>query len=145
MRTTLALAAAVALPACGADMMNNALIHEHVDDLVAHDRPHATPADRWLLTAGALVPGLGSYRLDHRVYGSLRPSAIVFDWILGGLVPAALLATSFAVDGAHTSSTLRWTALAAYGVTRIAVVSVGTMHITEYDGYLAQRLATETR
>jgi hypothetical protein len=128
---------------CGADLLNNAAIHAHVDDQLQHDPVDARPADRFTLTAGALVPIYGSYELDHRVYGSVRPSAIVLDWILGGIVPAAMVATSFAVGDEPTRSWLRWSALGLYGATRVGVMIVGNLHINEYDDYLArQRAAT---
>ncbi|MEO8843137.1 MAG: hypothetical protein ABI591_19560, partial [Kofleriaceae bacterium] len=140
-----ALSLAAALAGCGADVLNNAAIHAHVDELVAHDRANAVPADRWALTAAALVPILGSYELDTRVYGSVRPSAIVIDWILGGLLPAATTIASFAVDDAHTRSVLRWSALGLYGTTRIGVIVVGNLHIDEYDHTLAHQLETGPR
>jgi hypothetical protein len=129
---------AVVLGACGADLLNNSAIHAHVDDQLAHRR--ASPiGDRLLLSAGALVPILGSCELDHRVFGSVRPSAIVFDWILGGVAPAALLVASFATGDASARSALRWTALGLYGGTRIGVLVIGNLHISEYDDYLARR------
>jgi len=132
----------LACAGCGADLLNNQAIHAHVDDLLQHDPADARPADRLTLSAGALVPIYGSYELDHRVFGSVRPSAIIFDWILGGLVPAVLAATSFAVDDTHTRSWLRWGALGLYGATRLGVLIVGNLHINEYDDYLAKQQAS---
>jgi hypothetical protein len=136
---TLFLVALVAGIGCGGDLLNNQLIHTHVDDVLAHDPAEARPADLWALNAGVLVPIYGSYELDHRVFGSVRPSAIVFDWVLGGFAPAGLAAASFAVDDAHTQAGLRWGALALYGATRLAVLVVGNLHIDEYDSYLVHR------
>jgi len=130
---------ALACVGCGADMMNNEALHAHVDDVVRTERA-PEHADRFLLNAGVLVPVLGSYRLDHQVYGDVRPSAIVFDWILGGLVPAALVATSFGVSGATARRALRWTALGLYASTRVGIFVIGNLHITEYDDYLDSRL-----
>ncbi|MEO6776351.1 MAG: hypothetical protein ABI467_25640 [Kofleriaceae bacterium] len=140
-----AVSVAAALAGCGADVLNNAAIHAHVAELVAHDRAHAVPANRWALTAGALVPIFGSYELDTRVYGGLRPSAIVIDWILGGLLPAAGAIASFAVDDAHTRTLLRWSALGLYGTTRIGVIVVGNLHVDEYDDTLTRELAVGPR
>jgi hypothetical protein len=70
------------------------------------------------------------------VFGSVRPSAIVFDWILGGLAPVAALVASFAVGDAGARSALRWTALGLYGGTRVGVLVIGNLHISEYDNYL---------
>jgi hypothetical protein len=140
-----AVVLALVAAGCGADLLNNQGIHDHVDDLVAHDRTDAVPANRWLLDAGALVPFLGSYELDHRVYGSVRPSAIVVDWILGGIVPAGAAVASFVFDDALTRRRLRWGALGLYGATRIGIEIVGNLHIDEYNDYLAERLATSPR
>lgn len=137
--------ATAVLAGCGADVLNNAAIHAHVDDLVAHDRARAVPANRWVLTAGALVPIFGSYELDKRVYGDVRPSAIVIDWILGGLAPAIGVIASFAVGDPHTGTLLRWSALGLYGGTRIGVIVVGNLHIDEYDDSLAHQLASGPR
>ncbi len=120
--------------------MNNAEIHAHVDDVVVRDRAHAVAADRFALSAGALVPIFGTYRLDHRVFGSVRPSAIAFDWVLGGIAPVACLVASFATSG-DARTALRWTALGLYGGTRIGVLVIGNLHVSEYDSYLARRLA----
>ena len=135
---------ALALAGCG-DLMNNTAIHAHVDDVLARDPAAATPAPRARLAAGALVPVLGSYELDHAVFGGVRPSAIVFDWILGGLVPAALVGGSFAVSGAGARDAMRWTALGLYATTRVAIEIVGNLHVTEYDDYLDQRTHASAR
>ena len=116
--------------------------HAHVDDLLQHDPANARAANRWELSAGVLVPIYGSYELEHRVYGSVRPTAIVLDWILGGLVPAGLATASFVVHEDSTCSWLRWAALGFYGVTRLGVLIVGNLHISEYDNYLTQQRAS---
>jgi hypothetical protein len=138
-RSTCVVAAFV-VAGCGADLANNAAIHAHVNELVMRDREHAVAADRLALSAGALVPIYGTYRLDKRVFGSVRPSAIVFDWVLGGLAPVACLAASFATSG-DTRTALRWTALGLYAGTRVGVLVIGNLHVSEYDGYLERRLA----
>jgi hypothetical protein len=127
---------------CGADLLNNQGIHDHVAELVAHDPAAARPADRLALTVGALVPIYGSYKLDHQVYGDVRPSAYVFDWVLGGLAPAALATASVLVGSPHTQRWLRWTAVGLYGTTRIAVMVVGNLHINTYDADIDQHTAS---
>lgn len=131
----------IALAACGADLLNNAGIHAHVDDQLQNDPQAARPVDRLATNLELLVPVLGTYELDHAVYGSARPSGIVFDWLLGGLAPLALAGASFAVDGARTRSLLRWTALGLYASTRIGVLVIGNLHVSEYNDYLASRTA----
>lgn len=70
----------------------------------------------------------------------MRPSGIVVDWVLGGIVPIGAVVASFAVDGASTRSWLRWSALGLYGASRVGMEVVGNLHIDEYDEYLEQRL-----
>ncbi len=122
--------------------MNDAAIHAHVDAQLAGDPASARPIDdRVALAAGALVPIYGSYRLDHRVFGGVRPSAIVFDWVLGAIVPLGLVAASFAAD-ASTANVLRWTCtLGLYGATRVGHRRrpERCVILDEYDRYLEQK------
>ena len=124
----------VALCGCGGDLLNNAGIHAYVDET-----PTAQPISRAATSFELLVPIWGSYMLDRHVYGSVRPSGVVFDWILGGLVPAVLTGSSFAVHDADTRSLLRWSALGLYAGTRVGVEVIGNLHVSEYNGYLSRR------
>jgi hypothetical protein len=134
----LAVAVAVtALAGCGADMMNNAALHAHVDELVQHEPPD--PLDHVTTSLALLVPVVGTYRLDRAAFGSVRPSGVAFDWVLGGLAPLALVGASFAVADGRTRQALRWSALGLYVATRIGVLVIGNMHVSEFDDYLAAR------
>ncbi len=126
--------ALLALCGCGADLLNNAAIHAHIDET-----PDAQPISRATTSFELLVPIWGSYMMERRAYGNVRPSGIVFDWILGGLVPAVLVGTSFAVHDAGTRSTLRWSALGLYAGTRVGVEIIGNLHVGEFNDYLAER------
>ncbi|MEP6859826.1 MAG: hypothetical protein ABJE66_04350 [Deltaproteobacteria bacterium] len=148
----LILAAVLASPSLArADLANNEAIHEHVDavvagvDVTALDpaRTRALLADRLTLSLGALVPIYGSYKLDHKVFGDVRPAAVVFDWILGGFVPVGLGVTALAGGNALSSETrsiLAWTAVGLYASTRIGVFVIGNLHISEYNRVLRLRL-----
>lgn len=133
----------------GADLANNEAIHAHVDDVVAHLEHGASAkhdpslwAERLALNLGVLVPVYGSIRLDRKVFGSIRPAAVVFDWTLGGLAPAALGITALADTSLSemTRRDLAWAALALYLTTRVGVLIVGNMHISEYNHYMKLRL-----
>jgi hypothetical protein len=137
---SLFVALAAVASGCGADVLNDAALHAHVDDQLARDPADAVPAAPLGYAITALVPGVGSYRIDHRVFGRLRPSAIALDWILGGLVPACLVAASFFAGGSSAAA-MRWTALGVYAATRVGVIVIGTLHIDEYDRYLAHQRA----
>ena len=149
------LVAAHATPAA-ADITNNALIKAHVDALFAGiDPARVTPAQREALFAkrlplslGALVPVLGSYLVDRKVYGGIRPAAVIFDWIIGGLVPAVLGVVALASDGAlstRTRTILGVTALGIYGATRIGVLITANLHISDYNRFVRARLAGQAR
>ncbi len=145
------LAAMATSRSARADLANNELIHEHVDAVTRNvDRASLDPvatralmADRLTLSLGVLAPGYGSYVLDRKVFGSLRPAAVVCDWILGGFVPAGLGVAALAGGGALSPSTrsiLGFTALGLYGATRIGVLVVGNLHISEYNHEVELRL-----
>jgi hypothetical protein len=138
--------------AAHADMMNNEALHAHADEIAATAPSdpaarEALYADHVTLSLGALVPVLGTYRLDHQVFGSVRPSAIEFDWILGGAVPLGLGIAAFATSG-RTRAALAWSALGLYASTRVAILVIGNLHVGEYNRYLHVKLAVsaaETR
>lgn len=134
-----------------ADLANNEAIHDHVDRVVLRlevdkldpDQRHDLLADRLTLSLSALVPIYGSYCLDHKVFGDVRPAAVVFDWILGGIVPTGLGATALLSGDALSSRTrtiLGWSAVGLYVSTRIGVLIIGNLHISEYNRYLRLRL-----
>jgi hypothetical protein len=135
-----------------ADILNNELLHAHVDEVAAAAPTDAAAradlfADRTTLSLGALVPVLGTYRLDHQVFGSVRPSAVAFDWILGGAVPVGLGVVALLASG-RTRSICAWSAVGLYASTRIAILTIGNLHVSEYNAYLHVKLAvsaTETR
>lgn len=134
-----------------ADFANNETIHAHVDTVVARldgakldpDWRKSLLADRLTLSLGALIPIYGSYELDEKVFGGVRPAAVVFDWILGGIVPAGLGVTALATGDSLSSRTrtiLAWSAIGLYASTRLGVLIIGNFHVTEYNRYLQLRL-----
>jgi len=130
--------ASLVLAACGGDLLNHAALHAHVDEVVAT----AQPLDHVTTSLELMVPVLGSARLDRAAFGSIRPSGVVFDWVLGGVAPLALVGASFAISDARTRQAMRWAALGLYLATRIGVLVIGNLHVSEYDEYLAGRQAT---
>ncbi|MGE0871511.1 MAG: hypothetical protein AB7P03_23330 [Kofleriaceae bacterium] len=147
---TLVVAIAIALTGAEAqaDLANHELLHKHLDDEFATlDLASLTPeqreelyAPRLSLTLGLLVPVYGTYRLDNRVFGSMRPAGVIFDWIAGGLVPAALGVTALATDG-RTRSICGWTALGLYTATRIGTLVFGSLHLRAYNQEVKLRLS----
>jgi hypothetical protein len=122
-------------------------------DLLSHDRLRAHVArlditnttrdeldtSRLAFMVTALVPGYGTYRLEKRVFGEVRPAGIIGDWGVGGAVPAGLLVWSYYADDTDTRRALRWTALGLYAGTRVAIFVIGNLHISEYRRALAVR------
>ena len=138
MRRAIVLGAVLASRVASADLLNNEGIHAHVDaQLAAGVTPEL--ADHLTFSLEALVPILGSYELDQRVYGSTRPSGVIFDWILGGIVPLALGIGALATHG-QTRRVLGWTALGLYVSTRIAVLTIGNLHVSEYNSRIELRV-----
>ena len=115
--------------------LSGSLASAPVDDSARH----SLLASRLTLSIASLVPVLGSYLLDTKVYGEIRPAAILFDWILGGLIPASLAVAALALNG-ETRAVLGWTALGIYGATRVGVIVVGNLHIGEYNRLVQLRL-----
>lgn len=135
MKAPLALALLAASPA-RADLLNDAALHAHVDAEVA--RGEVAEVGHLGLSLGALVPVLGSYRIDQAMFGELRPTAVVIDWILGGLLPLGLAIAALSVEDRRAM--FGWTAVGLYAATRIGVLVVGNLHVTEYNRYLHVRL-----
>ncbi len=134
-----------------ADLANNEGIREHVDAILIGVEPNrldparvrALLANRLTLNLAVIVPIYGSYKLEHKVFGSMRPAGIVVDWILGGLVPVGLAATALAGSSAlsdRTRAILGWTALGLYTATRIGILVVANHHISEYNRLVRLRL-----
>jgi hypothetical protein len=106
-----------------------------LDALAVRDALHA---DRLTLSLGALVPIYGTLRIDRRVFGGVRPSAVVFDWIIGGLAPATLGVIAL-VDRDHRDA-LAWTALGLYAGTRIGILVIGNLHVSAFNRAVDVRL-----
>ena len=78
-----------------ADFANSEAIHDHIDTVLGRldlakldtDQRRSLRADRLSLSLGILIPIYGSYALEKKMFGGLRPTAVVFDWILGAIVP----------------------------------------------------------
>ncbi len=123
-----------------ADVLGHDRLRAHVDDMFAHldvatldaQQRDDLYASRTAITAGLFVPMFGSYRLEHQMFGELRPSAIVFDWVLGGLVPIGLGVTALVTSG-RTRKITAYTALGLYAATRIGIIVIGNLHVSEYN------------
>ena len=88
-----------------------------------------------------LVPVWGSTVMEHAVFGELKMPAVVFDWILGGLIPAALLTTAAVADlEPGTRDALNYTAIGLYGGTRIGILYIANDHISVHNEHLDARL-----
>jgi hypothetical protein len=133
-----------------ADVAGDEDIDAHADAVAKHvsrsldaASKKALLADRAALSFATLVPIFGTYELDTTVFGEVRPAAVLFDWLLGGLVPAALAVTALAGDGVLSPDSragLAWTALGLYASTRIGILIIGNTHITEYNRRLSLKL-----
>jgi hypothetical protein len=151
MRAVAVLVVVLASRDARADFANNELLHAHADAVIAASDPGSlAPArraalhvDRLTMSLGALVPVFGTSRLDGAVFGGVRPSAIVFDWVLGGAVPVGLAALALADTGLSSSARddLAWTALGLYAVTRVGILVIGNLHVSEWNRYIDVKLA----
>ena len=144
MRIAIGVAVLGVARVAAADFANNEALHAHVEVLAAAAPTdpvarQALVAHRASLSLGALVPILGTYRLDHRCYGEVRPAAYAFDWVVGGLAPAGLGIAALAESG-HTRAVLAWTAVGLYASTRIGILVIANLHVSEYNRYLRLRL-----
>jgi hypothetical protein len=116
-----------------ADLLSHDRLRAHVARLdIAHTTRDELDTSRVAFVVSALVPGFGTYRLEKRVFGEVRPAGIIGDWGAGGLVPAGLLVWSYYADDSDTRSALRWTALGLYAGTRVAILVIGNLHISAY-------------
>ena len=100
-------------------------------------------ADQVRLNINMLVPIYGSYVLDNKLYGNIRPPAIIFDWALGGIIPLGLVCTSLIWKNRFSKRTvniLQLTALGLYLATRIGVLITINEHIHQYNKYMEIRL-----
>jgi len=137
--------------AARADLANHELVRTHVAamfagvDVAALDEGQRERllADRPRLNLALLVPIYGSYTLDHKVFGSMRPAGVLFDWILGGIAPAVLGLTALATSG-RTRRICGWTALGLYAGTRLAILVVGNLHISAYNELVQLHLGIAT-
>lgn len=103
-------------------------------------------ADQFRLNLNMLVPVYGSYVLDTKLYGDVRPPALIFDWTLGGFIPLGLLLIS--TLGKEKMSTkqknsLISTAVGLYLITRVGVYLTINEHIYQYNKYMKMRLNLE--
>jgi len=70
---------------------------------------------------------------------------VLFDWVLGALVPVGLGLTALAGDDAiapNARSALAWTALGLYSATRAGVLVIG--NLSEYNLRVTLRLGAAT-
>jgi hypothetical protein len=142
MRTVVLAILVLAAPA-RADLLSHDRLRAHVERLdIATTSFEELDTSRLAFMASALVPGFGTYRLEKRVFGEVRPAGILGDWGVGGAVPFGLLVASYYVDDSSTRRALRWTALGLYAGTRVAIFVIGNLHISEYRRALTIRFTT---
>lgn len=123
-----------------ADLLNHDLLAAHLERTLASVDPsrlttaqrEALYAPRASLMLSTLVPGWGTWRVEQRMFGGLRPAGVVLDWGVGGALPIGLAIAAFASDGS-TRQWCAWSALALYAATRIGIQIIGNLHITEYN------------
>ncbi len=103
-------------------------------------------ADPVRLNLNMLIPIYGSYVLDTKLYGDVRPPAIIFDWTLGGFIPLGLLFFTAAKGdslSAKARKSMISTAIGLYLVTRIGVVITINEHIHQYNKYKSEQLGLD--
>jgi hypothetical protein len=119
-----------------ADLLNHDLMRRHVERVLAQTPDPAQRqrllAPRASLMAQTLVPALGTWRIERRVFGGLRPAGVVLDWGVGGIAPIALGVAALSSSG-DTRHVLAWTALGLYLATRIGIQVIGNLHISAYN------------
>jgi hypothetical protein len=74
--------------------------------------------------------------MEKETYGSLRRSGVLFDWIIGSLIPVILCLAGVLVE----ESTPTTVGIALFSTVRIGVVVVGNDHVREHNEYLRKRL-----
>ena len=125
-----------------ADMLSHDRLRAHVATIdISHTTRAELDTSRAAFMATALVPGWGTYRLEKIVFGEVRPAGIIGDWIVGGALPAGLAIAALAVDDSGTRRTLAWTAAGLYVGTRLAIFTIGNLHISAYRSALDLRFA----
>lgn len=125
-----------------ADLLSHDRLRSHVAALdVGRTTYDELDTSRITFSLSALVPGFGTYRLERRVFGEVRPAGVLGDWILGGLVPAGLAIGAVVANDPDTRAALAWTAAGLYVTTRLVILVVGNLHITTYRRALALRFA----
>jgi len=141
MRAVLSMLSVLATVATArADLLSHDRLRAHVATLdVTNATYDELDTSRVAFVVSALVPGFGTYRLERRVFGEVRPAGIIGDWGIGGALPAGLLAWSFSTDSDDTRRKLRWTALGLYAGTRITILVIGNLHISAYRRALQAR------
>ena len=123
-----------------ADLLSHDRLRAHVAtlDITNHHRDDLDTS-RVAFAFTALVPALGTFRLEKRVFGEIRPAGVIGDLFAGGIVPAGLAVGALVADDPDTRAALAWTALGLYASTRIVILVIGNLHISEYRRALALR------
>lgn len=134
-RHTLVIAAITLIsPAIArADLLSHDRLRAHVAtlEITGHSRDDLDTS-RVAFAFTALVPALGTFRLEKRVFGEIRPAGVIGDLFVGGIVPAGLAVGALVADDPDTRAALAWTALGLYATTRLAILVIGNLHISEY-------------
>jgi hypothetical protein len=133
-----AVLAAIAIGAAAparADLLNHDLLRHHAEAVLARTPPERRGdlvAHRLPLVAATLIPVVGTWRVENRVFGGLRPSGVIFDWVLGGLAPLGFGVAALATDGT-TRETCAYTALGLYVATRLGILVIANLHISAWN------------
>ena len=118
-----------------ADVTGASAIHSCVDEKL-FTNSKVLPVSHTTITLVLLLPLYGVWHMEKETYGSLRRSGVIFDWIIGTLIPVILCLAGVLLEE-NTSTTV---GIALFGVIRIGVVIVGNDHVREHNEYLRKRL-----
>jgi len=102
---------------------------------------------RFPFNAAIAVPVFGTILVDMNMFGEVRRSAVLGDWLLGGVIPAGLALTAALADDMPGKSrdALLYSSLGLYSATRVIVCITINHHLITYNKHIKMRLGIEKR